>query len=103
MTSPAQVRRIAGSLLATIEGRSDATAAVLLQVAQERGFWVSGDGRIGEADAAELLGLTSASLANKRREGSAPPSYSLGGKGHRVTYRIAEIALWIESHRDISG
>ena len=62
-------------------------------------MWVSGDGRIGEADLAALLGIAPGTLANRRLAGSAPRSYKLGGKGHRVTYALIDVAEWLIAHR----
>lgn len=92
--------RALGGLRAELDGGATRTAETLHAAARAASYWVSGDGRIGEADLASLLGLTPASLANKRREGSAPPAFNLGGGGHRVTYRIDDVARWIEAHRD---
>lgn len=75
------------------------TAKALNDAARRRGFWLSADERLGEADVADLLGLTAGSLANKRREGTAPRAYELGGGRHRVTYRLIDVARWIEAHR----
>ncbi|MBN4938238.1 hypothetical protein JY409_09320 [Stenotrophomonas maltophilia] len=99
----AQIRRKAralGILRAEIDGESQRTAQVLEQAARAASYWISADGRVGEADLATLLGITAASLANKRREGTAPRAFNLSGGGHRVTYRLEDVALWIESHRD---
>ena len=71
-----------------------------MESCREAGFWMSGDGRIGEEHAAQLLGYAPGSLANARREGKAPPHYRLGGAGHKVTYSLADIAEWIESTRE---
>lgn len=76
------------------------TAQRLEAAAQASGHWISADGRMGEADVAAMIGLTPATMANKRREGTAPMAYELGGRGHRVTYRIIDVARWIEAHRD---
>jgi len=92
--------RALGSLRAALDGEAKRTSDTLEAAARAAPYWISGDRRIGEADLAALLGLTPASLANKRREGSAPPAFNLGGGGHRVTYRIDDVALWIESQRD---
>ena len=80
--------------------RAEATADLLLAVAREREFWISGDGRVGESDAAALLGWSPDSLRNARGEGRGPPSYRIGGGGHRVTYRITDIAVWLEGQRE---
>ena len=60
--------------------------------------WLSGDGRVSEQTAGELLGLAVGTLANKRAEGTSPPHYQLGG-GHRITYSLYDLAFWIESKR----
>lgn len=77
-------------ILATITGLAEATRV--------SNFWISGDGRIGEQDAAKLLGWSPDSLRNARTEKAGPRSYRLGGGGHRVTYRLMDLAKWIESH-----
>ena len=74
-------------------------ALELTASARECGMWISGDGRVGEADLAALLGFSSKSLANMRSAGEAPPSYKPGGQGHRVTYRLTDVAAWIEDKR----
>lgn len=95
-----EARQLLKHLQAQMDGRADATEGMLLAAAHAAGYWVSADRRIGEADLATLLGMSAGGLANKRREGSAPPFYLLGGAGHRVTYRLAEVATWIEAHRE---
>ena len=82
-----------------MDGRADATAAQLRQQAEQQGMWLSADGRIGEADLAKLIGISPGTLANKRREGTAPDSFSLGGGRHKITYRLSDAARWLESHR----
>jgi hypothetical protein len=99
--APKDITREVGALIATMESRrTDATAAQLLEAARTAKYWISADNRIGEADAAKLLGMTPTSLANKRREGKGPSAYALGGGGHKVTYRLIDLAKWIESHRE---
>ncbi|WP_152984552.1 helix-turn-helix transcriptional regulator [Stenotrophomonas terrae] len=94
-----QLARSLDSLRATLDGRADATAAQLRQQAEQQGMWLSADGRIGEADLAKLIGISPGTLANKRREGTAPDSFSLGGGRHKITYRLSDAARWLESHR----
>lgn len=99
----AQVKRTRTQLreIATTGDKAiDDTAERLEAAAQAAGYWISADGRIGEADVAAMIGLTVGTLANKRREGTAPMAYELGGRGHRVSYRIIDVARWIEAHRD---
>ena len=90
----AELREVNADPAAVAETERRLTAA-----ARESGCWISADGRIGEADVAALLGITQGALANKRREGSAPLAYELGGGRHRVTYRLGDVARWIEAHR----
>ncbi|HDS1137601.1 TPA: hypothetical protein QDZ75_001637 [Stenotrophomonas maltophilia] len=87
------------ALIATMDGRADSTATLLRQQAENHGMWISADGRIGEADLATLIGIAPGTLANKRREGTAPESYSLGGGKHKITYRLIDAARWLEAHR----
>lgn len=79
--------------------RIEATRRALKASCRDAGAWISGDGRIGEEDAARLLGISSGTLANKRADGTAPPFYQLGGGGHRITFALFDIASWIESAR----
>lgn len=79
--------------------RIQATAEMLRAACREAGHPITGDGRVGESVAAELIGLAESTLANKRGEGSGPQYFRIGGHGHRVTYRLADIAQWIESSR----
>lgn len=87
------------ALIATMDGRADSTATLLRQQAEHHGMWISADGRIGEADLAALIGIAPGTLANKRREGTAPESYALGGGKHKITYRLIDAARWLEAHR----
>lgn len=79
--------------------RVDACRRALESTCRESGAYVTGDGRIGEEVAAQLLGFAAGTLANRRSEGTGPPSYKLGGGGHRVTYRLSDLAAWIEAMR----
>lgn len=80
--------------------RVEATAAALRAAADEARMLVTGDGRIGEADAAALIGCEPETLAKKRQEGRAPPSYRLPVGPARVSYRITDIAAHIEAARE---
>jgi hypothetical protein len=77
-----------------------ATAELLHAEALARGYWVSGDLRIGLDDAARLIGQSPGGLRNQVTDGTGPPTYRLGGAGHKRTVRILELAEWIESRRD---
>jgi hypothetical protein len=77
-----------------LETRVAATARMLLSASREASMFVTGDHRVSEQDAATLIGFTHAgSLKNARSEGRAPPHYRRAG---RVTYRLCDIARWIE-------
>ena len=95
-----ELKQRAGVLRATLDGSAEATALMLAKAATDAGYWISVDGRIGEGDLAALLGMKPESLANRRREGKGPPAFMLPGGGHKVTYRIPEVAAWIEASRD---
>lgn len=77
--------------------RTAQTADRLLREARAREFWITPDCRIGERDAAELIGWCAGHLRNARSEGRAPRFYRIGGAGHRVSYRIDDLAEFIES------
>ena len=61
---------------------------------------ISADLRVSEKDAAHLLGYAAGSLKNLRQEGQAPRSYQRGVGGGRISYRLHDIAVWIEGRRD---
>lgn len=82
------------------EDRCASTAAALFSAARDAGMLITGDGRVSEADAAALLGYGAETLAKKRAEAKGPPSYRLPCGGARVSYRVADLAGWVEEHRD---
>jgi hypothetical protein len=75
------------------------TAQLLHAACRDAGAWVSGDNRIAEETCAALLGWTTDALRNRRYEGRGPPHYRLGGSGGRVTYRVSDVATFIETQR----
>ena len=80
--------------------RIAATETVLHRAAESAGAFISGDGRVPEEVAAQLLGIAAGTLANQRRAGSGPPFFRVSG---RVTYRLADLAALIERGRCVSG
>ncbi len=76
--------------------RVEATAILLAAVVASEDMPVSADMRVGEADAAALLGLSAGHLKNLRQQGGAPIHYTVGVGGGRVSYRIHALAAWIE-------
>ena len=82
------------------DDRIELTERLLLAVVEAAGWPMSADKRVGEAAAAALLGWTHDSLRNKRAEGKAPPAYRIGIGAAKVTYRITDLARWIEEQRE---
>lgn len=80
--------------------RIAATATALEAAAVAAGKWITADGRVGEQDAAELIGLAASTLSNRRQAGTAPAHFRLGGGGHRVSYRLIDLARFIEFLRE---
>jgi hypothetical protein len=83
----------------TPEDRVAATAQLFMRIAQDAGWFVSPDNRIALEHAAVMLGLAPGTLRNKCAAGEGPRVYHLGGKGHRVTVHLLDLAAWRESHR----
>ena len=77
------------------DSRVEETERLLLVAVREAGHWLSGDQRVTEEVAAELLGITPATLANKRAAGTAPAHYRTG----RITYRLRDLSEHIEAAR----
>jgi hypothetical protein len=82
--------------------RVEVTAKRLERAAIALGMAISGDGRISEVDAAKLLGLAAGYLKQLRSEGNGPANFRLGLNGCRLSYRLADVATWIEERRDSS-
>jgi hypothetical protein len=82
------------------DARIELTLALLRRRAIDDGFTVSADDRVSEANAARLLELHGDTLAQKRKEGCGPISYGIGLGRAKVSYRLVDIAVWIESRRE---
>lgn len=80
--------------------RVEACRTALAAAARESGMVMSGDGRVSESDAARLLGYSASHLKALRLEGGGPSSYAAGMNGSRRSYRLADLAGWIEMSRD---
>ena len=76
------------------------TLSILTAKVREAGDWHSGDWRVGEGTASALLGWHPDSLRNTRKFGDAPVSYRIGGGNNRITYRLADLARFIDRHRE---
>jgi hypothetical protein len=83
-----------------IDDRIEQTLVMLRTAAVEQAMPLSGDDRVGESCAARLLGIEAETLAKKRQEGRAPVSYRVAIGGSRVSYRLSDLALWIEQQRE---
>ncbi len=62
-------------------------------------LWLSGDDRVSEEDAAALIGLALGTLRNLRYSAEGPVPFRSGLNGCRVSYRLADLAAWIEARR----
>ena len=65
----------------------------LERACRDRGVWVSPDGRVGEADAAELLGRATGTLRNWALAEQPLPFVRIRG---RRTYRLRDISDFME-------
>ena len=74
--------------------------AMLRKACEHAGAFVSGDGRVHEEVAAQLLGIAPGTLANMRRAGTAPAFFRVSG---RPTYRLSDLAESIERSRTETG
>jgi hypothetical protein len=84
----------------TDDERIGATTRRLLISCRDNGAFVTGDQRVGEDVAAHLLGFAPGTLANRRCAGNAPRHYRIGLNGYRVSYRLDDLAAWIEGQLD---
>lgn len=67
----------------------------------DNGVAVTPDGRVGEFDAATLLGYSNpGSLKNLRQHGVGPPHYLRVANGAKVSYRLNDLAVWVEKSRN---
>lgn len=78
-------------------------AAQLERAAREAQMFVSGDGRVSEADLGRLLGYSASYVKQMRSEGRGPPAFKLGLNGCRLSYRLIDAARWIESQAEFAN
>jgi hypothetical protein len=60
---------------------------------------LTGDERCSEGSAARLLGLAEGTLRNLRSTREGPTPFRSGLNGCRVSYRLRDLATWIEQRR----
>lgn len=82
-----------------IAERIQATVDMFRRSCRDNGYFVTGDDRVTEPVAAALLGYAAGTLKNKRDGLDGPPSYKRGMDGRRVSYRLADLAQWVEGGR----
>ncbi len=73
------------------------TVSILRMSCAERGIVITADGRIGENDAATLLGKASQTLQNWRY-GARPLPYSKIGR--TVTYHLQDLAAFLDGGKN---
>ncbi len=86
--------------MTTLDDRAEVTLRMLTDAANEAGMKITGDGRVGEADAAALLGWKAKTLADRRTEGRGPQAYRMPVGEARMSYRLIDLAEWIEAQRE---
>ncbi len=84
----------------TLQARTRKTAHRLQQVAAERGLYVTADDRVNERDAADLLGYAEGTLRNMRTAGGGPSFFNRPLGGFAKSYRLADLARWVEQSRE---
>lgn len=75
------------------------TEGMLRASAISAGYPISGDGRVTEQDAASLLSYSRSQLKAMRAEGNGPRYYAVGMSGARISYRLQDLASWVEMAR----
>ncbi len=83
-----------------LSDRIAATARALRAAARDAAMPLTGDDRVGEADAATLIGLSPSRLRALRSEQDGPRWFRRAAAGSRVSYRLLDLAEWIERGRD---
>ena len=85
------------------QDRIVATVDLLCRSLRDAGVVPTGDDRVDAATAARLMGVTTATLDRWRRDGLGPAHYARGAGSARVTYRLHDLARWIEIARFENG
>lgn len=82
-----------------IKDRVEDTKAMLLEACRDQKMLVTVDGRVSELAATTLLGFAPGSLKGLRKLGGSPPFYLRPAGGGRVSYRLQDLAVWLEQGR----
>lgn len=83
-----------------LDKRVSQTVAVLQQATKEHGVFVTVDGRVGEVDAAALVGYAPGTLRNMRSAGGGPAFFNRPLSGSAKSYRLHDLATWLERARE---
>jgi hypothetical protein len=84
----------------TLQDRTTETADCFRKAAADRGMFVTADDRVSEGDAAELLGYAEGTMRNMRSAGGGPSFFNRPLGGFAKSYRVADLARWIERSRE---
>src|SRR4051794_12687662 len=76
--------------------RVEMVLAMLRRQAEESTMIVTADQRVGEKDAARLIGMHPDTLRRKRGEGTGPDFHHLGVGGSSYSYRFADLAVFVD-------
>jgi hypothetical protein len=71
---------------------------------KRKGISITADDRIGEADAAELIGYAPSTLKTMRGTfGTGPAWYRAPVGRAQISYRLEDLANWVEEKREAGG
>jgi len=84
----------------TLQARSSATVAQFRKAAAKLEMFVTGDDRVNEDDAAKLLGYSAGTLRNMRSAGGGPCFFNRPLGGFSKSYRLVDLARWVERARE---
>jgi len=82
--------------MSELQERVDATTQVFQQWVQNQGYRITPDGRVDAQTAAQLLGVSEGHLRNLRSAHGGPAHIKARG---RVSYRLHDLAQWLEAGR----
>src|SRR5690606_22934980 len=100
MLSQHHQHSVTGGTAMSCEQRIARTEQMLTEAAKRMGADISEDGRVNEHVAAALIGYERGSLKNLRKAGGGPASYRRPFSGTGYSYRISDLAEWIEAARE---
>ncbi len=83
-----------------LQARSDRLVERFRVVVEKRGMFLTPDERVCEGDAAELLGYAVGTLRNMRSAGGGPSFFNRPLGGFNKSYRLEDLATWLERSRE---